>query len=153
MKVLVLTVSYPTKERPCNGLYIRDQCVELQRQGHRVTIIHPVPLGTRRSLRLPRSLMDEGVEVRFPRYARLPGYSALEFAGPLLGLRLLPLLLRKFDLIHAHGILVTGHAAQFLSWVSGVPYVVSVHGEPPSESLTRPNVPANSKEAQSWRIL
>lgn len=79
MNVAVVTSLYPSAERPHEGIFAERRLKALEARGHRVSVVHPVPLappgvgGARGEYR--RMLAEERrgtIRVRRPRYLHVP---------------------------------------------------------------------------------
>ncbi len=142
MRILVLTEMYPRKTNPTTGIFVHRECLALRRAGLDIRVISPLPYSPRilwmnpkwRDLGIvPRSDTWDGIPVRYPRYPRPPGAFYRKFDP----FAIFPTLCvsfrqwsreRRFDIIHAHGLLPCGMAAVLLSKAFGLPCVCHARG-------------------------
>jgi len=127
LHVLTLTPFFPFAANPVYGTYVSEPVACFGEFGLRSTVIGVSPLHHAR--RLPAA----SAPAQWMRYPSRPGNAGLTTAGIFLYWRLLRFvsaLHRRdpIDVIHAHGSLPCGHAAQLLAQRIGVPFVVTVHG-------------------------
>lgn len=135
--VLVIPSWYASAYNPTNGGFFRDQCLALQRAGHRVGMIYPefrrlrsLSLGAFRDNHFQTELReDDGFPVlRFQGWA-LVGRPNLVLQRRM-ALRLYDRYVRTFgapDVVHAHGAQTGGSEAAFIQAERGVPYVITEH--------------------------
>lgn len=142
MRILILSGYWPTNANQITGIFVQQQVEEYVRQGHKITVIAPVPLG-RPGRQRPLRLRYAGAEVWSPRFLALPGVPRLPLRLQALAL---PLMTRsfarsvldvvgkgnladKFDAIHANGIIFAGLSLPCLWRNSPLPCVITVHGD------------------------
>lgn len=143
-KVAIIAEYYPRAEDPVLGVWAHRQALAARDAGAdvRVLVLHrPLPplaavkrldLGAlRRSLRQPRRVTLDGIEVTYVPYLSPPrpwSYGAWgAWAGPALKRALRELHARfPFELVHAHYAVPAGDAVRRA--LPGAPLVVSVHG-------------------------
>jgi glycosyltransferase involved in cell wall biosynthesis len=128
LHVLTITPFYPRSGDESGGCFVAEPLVALAKQGVQSTVFAVNPFYRPAAAPLQSSVKAHGF-----RYPALPGGSGLASAGFGLFLRLLVSAKRfheqnQIDIIHAHGALPCGHAAELLSRHLKVPYVVTVHG-------------------------
>ncbi len=142
MNVLVLSHLYPRPNDPSYGPFVHRQVKQLQRLGHQITVVSPVPWSPRilhfktkwRDYGLtPKKAVWEGVQVYYTRYLRLPGEWFRSPAGytAYRGMAALVLRLhqeRPFDIIHSNVLLPDGLAGLYLRQKLNIPLVCTVHG-------------------------
>lgn len=126
--VLTLTPFYPSERDDSAGCFISEPLDALAQAGVTNTVIALQPF-YREKLRARAS----GVPTEWLRYFSFPKGFGLPTAGAFAFARIVGRVrelqrARRIDLIHAHGPLPCGHAAQLLNSELGIPYVVSVHG-------------------------
>jgi glycosyltransferase involved in cell wall biosynthesis len=123
--VLVVTTSYPTRESPAAGSFVREHARSVGDR-HRVAILHLERTPGLRGLRIER---DHGelplVRVRFPERPTALSYAALLAAGTL-GFRAVRRAGFDPDLLHAH-FLTAAVPATLLGRIRRLPVVVSEH--------------------------
>jgi teichuronic acid biosynthesis glycosyltransferase TuaC len=128
LHVLTITPFYPRSGDESGGCFVAEPLVALAKQGVQSTVFAVNPF-----YRPAAAPSQSSVKAHGFRYPALPGGSGLASAGFGLFLRLLVSAKRfheqnPIDIVHAHGALPCGHAAQLLSRHLKVPYVVTVHG-------------------------
>jgi len=128
LHVLTLTPFFPVADDNAQGCFVSDPLPWTAQHGVTNTVVAVDPFYREKQLPEP-----EGARSLRLRYVSLPGGWGLSSAGYLLFRRLLPRLralhtLKPIELIHAHSALPCGHAAQLLSRVMKIPFVVTVHG-------------------------
>jgi glycosyltransferase involved in cell wall biosynthesis len=150
MSILVLSNIYPGPNDPSYGIFIHRQMKQLQRLGHHIVVLSPVPWSPRilhfnpkwRSYSLLGASAEwEGIEVLYPRYLRLPGAWFRALAGFTFYRSIMPLALelhnaRPFDVIHSNFLLPDGLAGVYLGRRLNLPTVCTVHG---SDGVTYPH--------------
>jgi teichuronic acid biosynthesis glycosyltransferase TuaC len=140
--VVWLTSEYPWAESPILGVFHGTSTRALVRRGLGVTVVAPTPFAPwpltalndrwRRYARAPETQRDAGVEIRRPRYVALPGEPA--WAGHARMRASVAERVRRSAwptarVIHAHFAAPIGIAARELSRRTGLPYVVTLHGD------------------------
>jgi teichuronic acid biosynthesis glycosyltransferase TuaC len=128
LHVLTITPFYPNSGNEADGCFVAEPLTALAKIGVQSTVFAVQPF-----YRPPASRLDSSIKVEWFRYPALPGGVGLSNAGLGLFLRLRTPARKldaqmPIDLIHAHGALPCGQAAELLSRRMGVPYVVTVHG-------------------------
>ncbi|MCP4899285.1 MAG: glycosyltransferase family 4 protein [bacterium] len=80
MRIVVLTSLYPTPVSPFEGVFVERRWRAMQRRGHQVEIVQPLPyspplmMGRRgRFRRVGNSELRNGISIRRPRYIHVPG--------------------------------------------------------------------------------
>jgi glycosyltransferase involved in cell wall biosynthesis len=90
VKIVVVTSLYPTPARPYEGVFAARRWEGMQRRGHDVRVVHPLPFapwpfGKYRAIaQTPRHETRAGIEVARPRHWHVPGRprgNARRFAG------------------------------------------------------------------------
>ena len=140
LNVLWLTTDYPWPGDPVGGIFHRTAARGLVQAGVGVVVVSPTPAAPwplpmirerwRRYAQAPRHQVDNGVEILRPRYPVIPGEpswsrseaSISRVARPILAAR------QEIDLIHAHYPAPMGMAAWRLAQLTGLPYIVTLHG-------------------------
>ena len=142
MKLLTLAPYFPSPVGPSHGLFILDQLLALRDSGVESENIAATPWAPQllagvsdrfKSLtETPDRESVAGLAVTHQRYLKAPGRHLAATAGLSLAASLARRLnhFDDIDVIHAHGALPCGHAAYALSKLLGVPFVMTIHGEP-----------------------
>ena len=140
MNILVFTSLFPNNQSPNHGIFIRQRISQgIKRHGWNAKVVAPVPyfppgLGGWRTKY--RHVVDyevqDGMEVWHPRYVMIPKIGMILqglflFVSVVWKVRALNRQYR-FSLIDAHYVYPDGFAAILLSWIIGVPVVVSARG-------------------------
>lgn len=158
MKILYLSRNYPNQASPYVGLWV-EGLVRAMSEIAEVRVIAPVPyvppllsLPQSRLRDVPRTRLQNGVEVHAPRYLLGPGYTTHDFEGLCyhLGVRGAVDRLREsfpFDLIHAQFVYPDGAAAAQLARRYGVPLVITDHAPWLPWMRDYPNVRRQALEA------
>lgn len=142
VRVLTLTEMYPRKAEPTAGNFVHRECLSLKTAGLDIRVLSPVPSSPRplwakpkwRSLgMIPRFDSWDGIPVRYPRYPRPPGGFYRKFEPFAMFPNLCRCLVawsreKRFDIIHAHGLLPGGMAAVLLSKTFHIPCVCHARG-------------------------
>ncbi|HEY6328539.1 MAG TPA: glycosyltransferase [Blastocatellia bacterium] len=168
MNVLVLTPWYPSRPGETEGLFVKQQVHALASSGCNVVVVSPrphwLPVPGRRGMYwrgtagLPYSQIIDGIEAYFPRYLLLPRGIAWKTIGRLCFQSMRRLIERlngkyRFDVIHGHEILPAGLSAPYLKNLTGLPFVLTVHGESPAISRFLSD-PANEQIRQRmWHAV
>lgn len=150
MKVLLISMAWPSTAAPSLGPWARDVAVALTRAGHGVDVLSPVPyvppLGRYRRYRhIPPVYRDGLSNVMRPRVPRVNGRLAQDILYPLAmadWYAMLPflrahLVFTSYDVIHSNAILPDGYWALRISQQSGRPYVLQNHDIDASHSIPR----------------
>ena len=151
MKVLLISVAWPSAAAPSLGPWARDVAVALARAGHTVDVLSPIPyvpplVGRYQLYReIPAIYRDGPVTVIRPRVPTLKGRLARDLLYPLAvadWYTMLPFLRSHLDpasyaVIHSNAILPDGHWALLLSRQGGRPYVIQNHDIDASHSVPR----------------
>jgi hypothetical protein len=133
------------------GLFVYDQVKALIENGHRVTVISPSPFAPfplpylsqkwKRYAQVPLLMKREEISFYNPKYVAYPKGFLLNRSGKSvfrsIKTQCRNLLRFPYDLIHAHVVLPDGSAAQLLSKMLGVPFVVTIHGADFSTTIYR----------------
>jgi len=140
-QVVVFCSLFPSSVQPGNGLFVRERMFRVGRYLP-LTVVCPVPWfplqGLLRRLRpssragAPRREMQQGIEVRFPRFLSVPGMLK-SLDGLLMALWAWPTLRRlrrngRLDLIDAHFAYPDGYAATLIGRWLGVPVTITMRG-------------------------
>ena len=142
LRVVTLTDLFPRTTDVVNGSFVLRECLALKQAGLDIRVISPIPYSPSvlwqnekwRSLGMssPAHLWD-GICACYPRYGRPPGAFYRKFEP----FAMFPNLCRsyvlwsrekRFDVIHAHGLLPGGMAAVLLSKTFGLPCVCHARG-------------------------
>ena len=142
LKVIWLTSDYPWAENPILGVFHGTSARAVVRQGVGVTVVSPTPFAPwplpllrdrwRRYARAPRHAVDAGVQVLRPRYPGIPGEPDWAHTDRLIAGaagRTRGQGWADARLIHGHYAAPIGIAAGHLSRRTGLPYVVTLHGD------------------------
>ena len=140
MNILVFTSLFPNNEFPNHGIFIQERVRYAHvRNRWNMKVVAPVPYyppglgGWRKKYRdVLHHEVREGLDVWHPRYVMVPKIGMM-LQGVLLFLSVCWKILSlhrtfPFVLIDAHYVYPDGFAAILLSWLTGVPVVVSVRG-------------------------
>lgn len=144
MRVLVLSSMYPNSQIYMSGIFVHEQVKELVKAGIEVTVISPVPFVPpfahhfsdryRKIKMIPEKEIIEGVEIYHSRYLAIPGGILKQYWGILYAIYVQRLIRKhklegKFDIIHAHGSSPDDVGAKIISEKTGIPYILTVHGD------------------------
>jgi len=149
MNILFLSHLYPKPNDSSHGIFVHRQVKQIQKQGHRVVVLSPVPWSPRilhfkekwRNYgATPTNIKWEGVEVYYPRYLRLPGawfrsLSSFTFYNSISTLAARLNETYKFDVIHSNTLLPDGLAGLYLGKKLNLATVCTVRG---SDALIYP---------------
>ncbi len=149
MNILILSNLYPRPHDPSYGIFIHRQVMGLQRLGHQVTVISPVPWAPKilhfnakwRSYGLaPDQVNWEGVKIYYPRFLRIPGAWFRALAGLIIYLSTRSIVEhlhknRPFDVIYSNILLPDGLAGVYLGQKFNLPTICMVRG---SDIITAP---------------
>ncbi|MCF8305679.1 MAG: glycosyltransferase [Ignavibacteriales bacterium] len=144
MKVLILSSMYPNSKIYMSGVFVHEQVKELKKAGIEVFVIAPVPFVPpfahrfsdryRKIKMIPEKEIIEGVEIYHSRYLAIPGGIFKQYWGILYAIYVERLIRKhklegKFDIIHAHGSSPDDVGAKIISEKTGIPYILTVHGD------------------------
>jgi len=133
MKVLMVTTSYPDHPGSQRGIFIRELCLELKRQGIEVAVLTPRVLTSS-----PLREDDRGIDVRRFRYPSggrqlnqmesipvlaMAVYMVSGFIGVIRAIRAF-----RPDVIHGNWIVPTGLIASLAGFVTGLPVINTARG-------------------------
>jgi teichuronic acid biosynthesis glycosyltransferase TuaC len=128
LHILTLTPFYPHARDDAEGCFVSEPI------GYhdRLRITQSV-LAVQPAYRDKQRVRAESKNTSFVRYPAIPGRLGLPSSGRFLFHTLLPRVValhreRRIDLIHAHGVLPCGQAAELIGRQLEIPFVVSVHG-------------------------
>jgi glycosyltransferase involved in cell wall biosynthesis len=142
MKVLTISMMYPTKPRPYFGVFVKNRMVEVAKLIDDLVVVVPQPWFplvhhifrekySHRAL-VPKEDFIEGVRVLYPRFLSIPG--VLKELDPWTMFLSLAITLAKHpelrdvDLFDAHCAYPEGLAAALLAKIYGKPSVVTLRG-------------------------
>ena len=149
-RIVVLSSLFPSSSQPTAGLFIRERMFRVARRVPLV-VVSPQPWfpfqGLIRPLRpqyrpaTPSRELQDGIEVRFPRFFAIPGILR-SLDGFFMALCCLPTFWRlrrtfRFNLIDAHFAFPNGYAASILGRWFGVPVTITLRGTEPSHLRRR----------------
>jgi teichuronic acid biosynthesis glycosyltransferase TuaC len=128
LHVVTLASTDLSETDAAEGCFISEPLAWLSKSGVHATVVAAQPTYGRKRPTSGFPLMTRGV-----RYFSLPSRLWLPISGAFLFARVVGLLTdlhrqQHIDLLHAHGLLVCGHAAMLVSRELAIPYIVSVNG-------------------------
>jgi teichuronic acid biosynthesis glycosyltransferase TuaC len=142
MNILAVSSVYPRPGDPSFGIFVHRSVKYLQKLGHHIIVISPVPWSPnilrmnprwRNYSLTPEQVVWEGIEVYYTRYLRLPGAWFRSIAGftNYQGMASLVLKLHhahNFDIIHSNMLFPDGLAGVYLGRKLNLPTVCTTHG-------------------------
>ena len=132
MKILVIPFAYPSKKNPYAGIFFKNQVQLLRKNSFLVDVLYVHVKSLRKItwplLEIKKNNLDGGCEIHITTFNFLPGSSFFQgLQSILLGVLGYLFLLKKYDVIHSHGIIFSGVLGAAISSLSGSPHVVSEH--------------------------
>jgi len=142
MSVLVISHQFPKYKDDLSGNFVLRQLQAVGETGIRLQVVSPVPYipsfvadtpGRRATKALPNNARVDGIDVSYPRYARLPGRRFVSQGCIAFRWAVAPIVKRlakgyRVDLIHAYTATPDGFAATALGARLGVPVVCTLLG-------------------------
>jgi glycosyltransferase involved in cell wall biosynthesis len=141
LHVLTLTPFFPSNKNEVTGCFVAEPIAKFKQLGVDSSVIAVSQVYHAQKSPIPSAPAD------WLRYPQLPGTFGLASSGPLLYARLLHRIrklheTKPIDVIHAHGAMPCGSAAELLSRRLRIPFVVTVHGLDAFNSCAGDGVPA-----------
>ena len=132
MKILVIPFAYPSNKNPYAGIFFKNQVQLLRKNSFLVDVLYVHVKSLRKItwplLEIKKNNLDGGCEIHITTFNFLPGSSFFQgLQSILLGVLGYLFLLKKYDVIHSHGIIFSGVLGAAISSLSGSPHVVSEH--------------------------
>jgi glycosyltransferase involved in cell wall biosynthesis len=132
MKILVIPFAYPSIKNPYAGIFFKNQVQLLRKNSFSVDVLYVHVKSLRKIswplLEIKKTNLDGGCEIHITTFNFLPGSSFFQgLQSILLGVLGYIFLLKKYDVIHSHGIIFSGVLGSAISFFSGSPHVVSEH--------------------------
>ncbi len=144
IRVLILASMYPNSAYYLSGMFIHEQVKALKKIGVEVVVFALIPWtppligGLKEKWKKLKKVKEneilDGVEVFHPKYLAIPGgflkhlWAYVCYWGVKKFAKKNGLKFQDFDLIHVQGALPEDYTAFLLSRLTGLPYVLTVHG-------------------------
>ena len=145
LRILVISDLYPNQMNQHRGCFVRDQLVELAKEGVDIRVISPIPTVPplfrylsakwRGYAQIPETACRDGILIYYPRYINLPGGVFFQSAGRCFLWAIVPVVRElwqqgfHFDLIHSHVAFPDGFAGWKLARSYKRPHIVTIHGQ------------------------
>lgn len=137
MKILFLSDSYPDHKSPMNGIFVRHQLEAISSFGLKVDLINVKLLSIKPS-KLKNSLLSLLNKVKYSNHLDsaeiLSQCLNIPIVAPSIWIRKVETLFNEYvkvygkpNIIHAHGSLLAGEAAQHIKTKYNIPYVITEH--------------------------
>lgn len=141
MRVLVLTMWYPSEESPTSGTFVNEQSQAIKTLGVDIRVVQPIPFTPfpiniinekyRKFSEFPMEKVTKGVKVYHPRYLTLPRSIFYKNVGKWMYNGILKTVLNiyktwPFDIIHAHATYPCGFCANMIR-NRHLPHIKTIH--------------------------
>lgn len=127
MRILYITGMYPTPATPQKGIFCHEQVKALKNLDIEVDVVSPIVVYDREVKCCKWEY--EGVNIKFPRFFKIPGANFFYKTGDWLYQSLEHNIdMEMYDIYHADAAIPTGYAMMRASYKYGKPFVVHGHG-------------------------